>query len=273
MLRSLTDHLFIHLHPERVIARRRSGLMRQRIDAEAIIAIESHHPPHWSAATNALKTALEQPGLSAACATIVLSGWLTRLRMAPWHWQLRENERISLVRHEFVKVYGKSCRDSQITIGDGGMGKPGLACAVEPALMNAIAEVCDSCKIKKVSIKPYLTVIYNHWRKRLDPDGAWLILTEAGMLTIVFIQSGIWRTVRTLPCDGDSSMTLEIALSREALLLGIEACAFTVYCFCEAEAETTLLLPAPFRMEILVLPVVSRWRTCDNASLAALAAT
>ncbi len=247
--------------------------MRQRNDAEAIIAIEPHHPPHWPAATNALKTTLEQPGLRATRASIVLSSQLTKLRIVPWYWQLRENERVALARHEFVKVYGASCMDSQITIGDGGVGKPGLACAVEPALIDSITETCNASGIRHVSIKPYLTVIFNHWRKRLNPDGAWLILKEAGLLTIVFVQSGIWRTVRTLPCDHDSSMTLEIALAREALLLGIEASGFTVYFFCDTAAETKPELPAPFRIEILTPPVLPRWRIFDSGSLALTAAT
>lgn len=269
MLRSWTDRVRIYLHPEQVVLVRQTGLVKRRIIAMRVIPVDVAGEFAWSGVLKVLEAALKQPEWQGARTAMILSGHFARYRIVPWNNSLTEEERIVLLRHQFAGVYGEPVKDWQVTIADGGYGKPGMACAVDGRVMLSIQNACTAASIRLTSIRPYLVTAFNRWRHKLDSQGAWFVLAEQSHLSIAFIRHGEWQTMRSHCSTSNRAFDLEQLLVREALQLGVEATAFTVYFF-SAESDSKPDLPECFKVQMLDLTIIPGGSSQNGSRIAAV---
>lgn len=256
MLRSWIDRLRIYLHPEQIIIVRQSGLFKQKTSAKQVITVNQSDQSLWGGALKALETAIKQPEWQHAGATVILSDNFSKYRIAPWNDQLTEAEKTALLQHQFGEIHGDAAKSWQITTADCGFGKPYLACAVDIRLMQDIQKVCAANNVRLTSVQPYLMSVFNQCRHKIEPEGAWLIIAEKSHVSIVLIQQGIWRKVRTQACAPGWEKNFDSLLAREALPLGIDAAAFPVHFFYPDQPHFKLDVPPPFKVNTLHLPIM-----------------
>ncbi len=268
MLRLWTDRVRIYLHPEQVVMVRQSGLLKRRIITKRVIPVDVAGELAWSGALTVLETALKQAEWHNAKATVILSNHFVKYRVALWNASLTEEERIVLLRHQFIAAYGDEVKSWPVAVTDGGYGKSSLACAVDGGLTERLQRICAATNVPLMSIQPYLMTAFNCWRQGIDPKGAWFILVEQSYISIAFIQHGVWRVVRGQCYTSNSEIDIELLLVREALQLGVDATGFTVHFF-SAESDSTPNLPDCFKVQVLHMPITHGYLPQDDRHIAA----
>lgn len=273
MLRSWIDRLRIYIHPEQVILVRQSGLFKQKITAKQLITVSETGTPDWSGALTVLNTTLKQPEWQQASATVILSDSFAKYRIVPWNDNLTEEEKMALLNHQFGQIYGEATRSWQITASDNGFGKPSLVCAIDMRLIEAIQKSISIAGVRLTSIQPFLMTAFNHWRQKIDSQDAWLVFAEKSHLSIVLIQQGTWRSIRSQHCSQEWENNLETLLTREALQLGVDTARFPIYFFNSEHPHFKLDLPAPFKVQALHLPIIQGYSPQGDQHIAAALCT
>jgi len=148
----------------------------------------------------------------AARLEVVLSNHLTRYALLPWSAALKSDEEwLAYARHVFGTVYGPEVSSWRIRICDGGRGKTRVACAVDAALVEALARV-----ERIVSIQPHLMAAFNARRSEFEADPGWFVLHEPGRLALGLVCDGEWKLLRMRQAPPDWRADLPTLLHRES---------------------------------------------------------
>lgn len=128
---------------------------------------------------------------------VVLSNAFVRYAVVPHAGELsRADERIALARAQFAKVYGDRVREWEVRVAPCARGEPGLALAVDAALVEAVKH-CFSGKrgLRLASLQPYLMSAFNQWRGRVADEGAWFVLLEPERSCVALLDGRRWLGV------------------------------------------------------------------------------
>jgi len=151
--------------------------------------------------------------------TVVLSAHLVRYAVLPWTATLSgEDEWMAYARHTFASTYGAIAANWTLRLCTTGRRKPRVACAVDTALLDALAE--NRCVI---SVQPRLMAEFNARRKQFDGAPAWLVLQETDRLTISLFADAEWKFIRVRQARGDWRTGLPDLLARELATTGMPA--------------------------------------------------
>lgn len=255
MLPSLTERLRLYLHPNQLALVREAGLRRRRVTAmHAVTGVAAGQQP-WSGAIIALQELLSQPQWRGAPATVNIADSLLRFRVDESDGRLNAEERDVLLRHRFTETFGDSLREWKILSSPGRYGRAGLACAVDPRLLDAVQQTFLSDGVKLSAVRPLLMAGFNQWRREIDGRAAWLVLVESSCLTTALVLDGAWHAVATHPIQPDWEETLAIILQRQALPLGLEAASIPVYLFWPERQGHKPQSPGLRQIHLLNLPV------------------
>ena len=147
-------------------------------------------------------------------ATVVLSNAFVRYAVVPHAGEVtRTDERIALSRAHFTRIYGDRVREWELRIAPCARGEPGLAIAVDAALLEAL-KLCFHGKrhLRLVSVQPYLMSAFNRWRARVPAAGAWLVLMEPDRTCVALLEGRRWHGVsvtrESVPAHTESSLAL-----------------------------------------------------------------
>lgn len=199
--------------------------------------------PGWAGALEALSTLLAGSALSGR-ASVTLSH-----HFAPVHLltapsvALKPIEMQGWIRDTLAKQFGEAGRGWNVSWQAEPPGEPFVVGTLDPAHLAELEGVLRAASIKPAEVQPWLAASWNRQRRRLGRGRGWYALVEPGRLTLLGLEKGRVRSLRSSQIQGDAVVALADLLTREALLAG--------------EAE-----PAPLWVESAVLR--PNWQELDR---------
>jgi hypothetical protein len=125
--------------------------------------------------------------------SVVLSNHFVRYAVLPEQDATPEEE-LALARFMFAKIHGERAKAWEVRVSEQ------LACAIDAALLEGL-KACfpKSGKARLVSVQPYLMAAFNRARRRIPPEGAWLLLAERGRTCLARLARRGWASVYSGP--------------------------------------------------------------------------
>ena len=228
MSRSLRSQVRIGLTPGQLIVARTRGGWRRAAAEKEIIAIEATHDTgSWHAAVEALPAQLA----AGAAVTVVLSNHFVRYALLPWNAALKSaDEWLALARHRLSGVHGHASEDWEIQVSETAPKGPRVACAIDRTLLDSVEATVAGSGAQLASVQPLLMAGFNRMRPR-PGESRWLVIAETGRLTLVLIELGIWRAIRSRQVAEGWRAELPHMIERKTAILGVEQpCEEVVVC-------------------------------------------
>lgn len=198
----------------------RIGLAPERIFVSGAKSIElASGNGDWQAAVQALPQILK--GKTGA-ASVVLADQLVRYTLLPHNDTLKSaKEWSALARHRFSVLHGPRADEWEVKLAETAPYGARLACAVERALVQALAGTFVRSGVKLASVQPFLVAAFNRIRRRVGNGSCWIVVEETGRLTLALIQHGAWLAIRARRSDAHWRKVLGEILERESAFLGL----------------------------------------------------
>lgn len=174
----------------------------------------------WEAPLAAWRAHMTEQGRAGRRVDVVIADCFARYVLVPWPGQmLRRDELAALVRIQFENLYGDAARTWTYRCDMRRYGEAGIACAIDPALLEAVEVLCADTGSTLASLQPQLMHVLN--AANLPLQGAALFALAAdGAATLAARDDSGWRSIRTVRYQpGQLRQTLE----REGLLQGLPA--------------------------------------------------
>jgi len=240
-----TELLSVFLSPSQLLAVRWRGLPRRVVDMQSH-AIAAYAGSDWAKALDAFSALLRDA--DSRRVRVVLSAHFAHYQLVPWLDDLQDSEEeLAVVRLAFRKTFGDSAARWNICLSDDSPGRPRIAAAIDAELFRAIAQSAQTAQVDLVSVQPYLSAAFNHWRKHFHRNNSrWLVLHEENRVCLALIDQGRWRWVRSLRVGADWHEHLPEMLEHEMLLAGTGD--FTTKVLVFSPYQPLLSLPAGTRM-------------------------
>jgi hypothetical protein len=244
----------IALCPDRVVlVRMPKGLRRAVVDKKILPCTDGASTPAWQAAVDTLGSVVKGWGSNKADATVILSNHFVRYVLVPWSNELNSDQELhDYARHCFAKVYGADAATWALRLSGGGAGAPLVASAVEPALLEAIAQAFAAAPLRLRSVQPYLMAAYNQWRHRFEGQTAWFALAERGRLCLAQFHRNQWHSLRGLPLGDAAERELSTIIERESYLMNVAQPDASVFLF--SPEHVPLRPPSDDHIQRLTLP-------------------
>jgi hypothetical protein len=173
----------------------------------------------WTAALAALPEVLKG---KSGIASVVLADQFVRYALLPHNDTLKNAEDwAALARHRFSVLHGPRAEEWEVKIAATAPYGARLACAVDKALVRALAEVFVKSALRLANVQPFLIAAFNRLRRRVGNGSCWIVVEEPGRLTLALIQRGAWVAIRARRSDPQWRKVLGEILERESAFLGL----------------------------------------------------
>ncbi len=235
---SWRERVTITLSPRQVtMARYARGLRFALKDHKVLACPEAVDGENWQPAVEALRDALTHPNVEAADATVVLSNHFVRYLLLPWNPDLvTAQEELAFARARYLQAFGEAAQTWVLKVSHGRPGAPGVACALDRPLLEAVTALIAGSPLRLRSLQPSLMAVCNG-RNKLPAGDAWIAVAETGRLLLGALRGGEWVSLRSRTLNGHA-VALAQVIEQEALLLGIEPGNGEIYL--HRSGETTL---------------------------------
>jgi hypothetical protein len=227
---SLRERLVVGLSPAGVqLARYGRGLRPRLVDSATVPCADSAAEP-WRPAVEALVRELPRHAAARPVCEVVLSNHFVRYQLLPWRPELRSrDERAALAQAQYRSVFGPATQGWTLRLAPAEFGATTLACAVDRALVEALAGVLKSAGVRPAAIEPYLAAAFNRWRLQLKSPPFWLLLLEPGRLWVGRMGSSGWSSVSARRIGADVVTETLAVLTQEAAVSGAETERVAIY--------------------------------------------
>ena len=194
------------------------------------VPVQSDPGPEWRAAVQALPAVLAE--FRNHDVSLVLADQFVRyVLMAGSPAVKTEAQWLDLARHRLATVHGAAAAEWELKLTETAPAGPRLACAVDRALVDAIAALFAATGARLVSVEPFLVAAFNRIRRTIGGGSCWLVIEEPGRLTLAFIQQGVWVAVRSRRADRGWRAALPELIERESAFLALaQPCTRVVVC-------------------------------------------
>ena len=198
----------------------RIGLAPDRVFVSGAKSVElAPSDGGWSAAVEALPAVLAGHKGEAA---LVLADQFVRYALLAHNETLKTPEQWSaLAQHRFSALHGPRAAQWDIKVTETAPAGPRLACAVERELLGRLATIFLKANVHLVSVQPFLVAAFNRIRRHVGNASCWIVVEEAGRLTLALIQRGAWIAIRGRRSDSQWRNVLPEILERESAFLGL----------------------------------------------------
>lgn len=157
----------------------------------------------------------------------VLGGPLVRYRVVPWSDALaRPHQRQVLAESCFHQAYGEASRGWQVREHVLRHGAAGLACAIDAAWPQRLADAAQARGLRLASVQPSLMQVHNALRRELPAGLFWFVWEEHEVTTLVLWRDGEPLHLKAVPT---AAVPLGTLLDREWFLAAVEAPRCPVY--------------------------------------------
>lgn len=217
----------------------RIGLAPDRLYISGAKAVElAVNDGSWTAAAEALEQAVK--GMKGEAA-VVLADQFVRYTLLPWNETLKTAEQWNaLASHRFTTLHGPKAGEWQINVAETAPMGPRLACAVDRALIQRLADVFVKANVRLASVQPFLVAAFNRIRKTVGNGSCWIVVEEPGRLTLSLIQRGQWVAIRSRRADKSWRNVLPEMLERESAFLGLSSPVTRVIVCAQGEFNTEM---------------------------------
>ncbi len=197
----------------------RIGLGPERIFISGAKTVElAANEGSWNAAVDALPGVFSGNGE----AQIVIADQFVRYALLPWNETLKTAEQwLALAKHRFIALHGPRAAEWDVKVTETAPNGPRLACAVDRALIEKLADNAVASNVRLLSVQPFLVAAFNRIRGQIGNGNCWLVVEEPGRLTLALIQRGAWVAIRSRRSDRNWRQVLPEILEREAAFLGL----------------------------------------------------
>lgn len=194
----------------------------------------------WAAALQALPEVLK--GRSGT-ASVVLADQLVRYALLPHNETLKDEEQwTALARHRFSVLHGPRAEEWEVKVAATAPRGARLACAVDRALVQALAGTFVRSQLRLVAVEPFLVSAFNRIRRRVGNGSCWIVVEETGRLTLALIQRGAWLAIRARRADAHWRKMLAELLERESAFLGLSQPVTRVIVCAQGELDAAQLV-------------------------------
>ncbi len=212
------NRLYVAMSPERLSLIKLGRGLKPRLQAkhdETIVPVAKQ--PVWQAALDRLAQLLSQPEWQKAEVNVVLSNRLARFATITFGTQLKNYAaQETYARHVLGQTYGGAAVEQWVLrIQHGKAGQPSLVCAMDRALLDGLQQACTAQGFKLNLVTPYLTPVFNRFRKVFQKDPAWLAINEPGYSLLALISEGKFVAINGVSHDRIDD--LPVLLDRENL--------------------------------------------------------
>jgi len=217
VLRLWRDRLLVSLAPDAVSWLRLTGMFRPRVIAKRTVAItrENAQEP-WSGAVDVLQQEAEQWRRDRLAVTVVLSNHFVRyVVVPPLDRPGSRDEAIALARFHFAKIHGERAAGWHVRLATPAAAHTTPASAIDGALLEALKTCFQQGKPRLVSVQPYTMSAFNFWRRRIENEGAWLLLVEPGTACLALLAGSEWVAIQNIRSGYARSETWPALLDRE----------------------------------------------------------
>lgn len=198
----------------------------------------------WAPAVRALRDGLAELKALPSGVSVVLSNHFVRYVLVPWRGQLDSGEEeAAYARHCFEQVYGGMASTWDIRFSPGSDGEPGVACAVDTALLSALDETMSARGFGLRSVRPYLMAAFNLWRREFDGPLVWFVLAEEDRVCLATFKNGRWGDLQNRYADADWPADLSVQLTRQRVLGSLDDEGRVYVCVPDQTVEQSLRLP------------------------------
>lgn len=226
----------------------RIGLAPERLHVSGAKSLDlASNDGSWAAAVEALPEVLKGRN---GVASVVLADQLVRYALLPHNETLKsEDQWAALARHRFSVLHGPRADEWEVRLAATAPHGARLACAVDRALIQALAEVFVKSRLRLASVEPFLVAAFNRIRRRVGSGSCWIVVEEPGRLTLALIQRGAWVAIRARRSDPQWRKVLGEILERESAFLGLsQPVTRVIVC---AQGEFDVELHSEWRAEAL----------------------
>jgi len=208
VLHLFRNRLSIALASDHVtVSHTKPGLGQAAVHTELYVSPASGGAAAWENVLAALRQYLQ--GLARpAELRIILSNELVRYQLLPAQPEINGfSEEQAYVRFKFREFYGDVVDAWEFSWGPGFAVEPQVVAAVDRALMDQLALLCQEFKVRLVSVQPYLMALFNHVAK---PSIDFMVY-ESGRLCSGAVRNGKWLWLTTSrAADWDAELPAQI---------------------------------------------------------------
>lgn len=222
MLPLLTKELQIYIDPNYIAVVQFGGLFRRKIIEKNVIKFgPSTRQLRNKNIKEKLNKLLSNSAYQGNKASVVLSSYFTRQRIAQWHDHLTEADQQALMQDQLTELYDLKEGTFEVFLSESVYQCNRLAFSFNKELLETITQCCEQYQIRLQVISPYFTLMVNYWHQLIAAN-AWLIIKEDFFFHVAKIQNRNWVHLRTYPLKDQDDIELIKTYSRELLLQGIE---------------------------------------------------
>jgi hypothetical protein len=203
----------------------------------------NENEPIWQPALTALRQAFEQLKFDSLDVEVILSNRFMRYALLPWTDAVKTHaEMVSLSRIQFENLFGPIAKEWHVQSDMPVYGQPGMACALDSALLASLRSLSSERRLRLVSVQPHLMLVINRWRQRFGRN-ALILLAESAQCIFLSLREGMLHSVRTVKLNELNESELQVAIDREILFQGLDA-KVPVYLHALGSQEVTQLRQA-----------------------------
>ncbi len=222
MLPLSTKSLQIYLDPNYIAVVQFGGLFRRKVLERNVIRFDhSSREKRNKNLKEKLTKLLSNSAYRGNRASVILSSYFTRQRIAQWHDSLSEEDQKTIMQDQLMELYGLKENTFEVFLSHAGYQQNRLAFSFNKELLEVVAEGCREFNIHLRTVTPYFALMVNYWHQLIAPN-AWLIIKEDFFFHVAKIQNRNWVHIRTYPLKEQEEVELIKTYSRELLHQGIE---------------------------------------------------
>jgi len=179
------------------------------------------HASDWRASLQLLRMWLAEQKLGRTEVDLILSDHYTRYHVVPWHEEVVTGaEIVALGRACFADGFGPVADGWDVQIDLPEFGRPGIACAVERALLEELGMIFSEHRMRLCSLTPAFMDVFNAHRKQFGHT-VLLAVIDDRRCVLASVKDGQWHSIRSVSCASDDGTEVSVMLEREILLQGL----------------------------------------------------
>jgi hypothetical protein len=147
----------------------------------------------WQPALDTLERILALQEWNGLGARVVVSNHFAHYALVQDAANLRDAaERMAAARHLMQTTYGDASTGWRIATGQAHSQGALLAAAIETPFLEGIQAVLAKANLQPQSVEPLVVHAFNQCRQRIAREATWLVVAEAGRVSLGYLNRGAW---------------------------------------------------------------------------------
>lgn len=224
MLPSLTRRLRIALHATHITMTTTGRGWRPVVGAPVTVRCPvSDHAAGWKAPLEALRLWLGAEKVFSMEVEVVVSDCFAHFVLIPWSDDVQTGAEVAaLARASFDELFGVAAKDWEVQVDMRKHGVSGIACALDRALLQELAELCGKRELRLTAVAPSFMDVFNRWNGKIGESGL-IAMAESGRCVLACIKRGQWHSIRAIAAGSNPANDVGVLIERELLLQGMDA--------------------------------------------------